>query len=168
MLEKNLNALMVIILTAVLWGALSIQLIVHEEPCPLCLLQRMGMLGMCFGALLNLRFGVRRTHYGLSLLAAAFGGFVALRHIALHACPGSPTFGIPFWGLSLYTWSALIHFIAIIYIAALMCLFDHQRDEIAKRPMNWWQQLAFGSTTLVALVNIFTTLQLCGLGDCEL
>ncbi|MCH9628140.1 MAG: Disulfide bond formation protein B [Chlamydiales bacterium] len=167
MTERNLNALMALILSCVLWGGFAFQFIEGEHPCVLCLLQRLGMLGVAFGALLNVKFGSRKAHYSLSLFSALFGGFVALRHIALHACPGTPIFGEPFWGLSLYTWSFIVFVSSVAYIALLMLIFDHQKEEFKFSRINWWGRLAFFSVFLVALTNIVTTLLQCGLGDCN-
>ena len=92
------------------------QLITHEDPCPLCLLERLGMIGIGVGALMNLRFGLRVEHLGLSLLAAFAGRLVSLRQIALHVCPEFPTFGSPVLGFDLYVWA--------LYRIYLLC-FGH-------------------------------------------
>src|SRR3990167_6458606 len=107
MVERNCNALMAIIISFVLLGAFGLQAFLHEIPCPLCLIQRLGMIAVATGALLNVRFGIRKLHYGISLLAALLGGFASLRQLLLHVCGLIPTFGQPFWGLSLYTWALL-------------------------------------------------------------
>ena len=167
MWERNLNALMALIIAGVLWGALCIQFFKHEEPCPLCLLQRLGMLGVAIGALMNVKFGTRQMHYGLSLISAIFGGFVALRHISLHICPGFPTFGHPFWGLSLYTWSFFVFVSSVAYIALLFLIFDHREEKVHPSRVTWFGHFSFILVFLVALTNIFTTLWQCGLSVCQ-
>jgi len=167
MLERHLNAFMATVISGVLWGALAIQFFKHEEPCPLCLLQRLGMLGVAAGILMNLKFGIRKAHYALALISALFGGFVALRHISLHICPGFPTFGHPFWGLSLYTWSFFVFASSIAYIALLLLIFDQKTDKKESIKRNWCDHLAFILVFLVTLTNIFTTLWKCGLGPCS-
>jgi disulfide bond formation protein DsbB len=166
MWERNLNTLMAILIAAVLWGALCIQFIKQETPCPLCFLQRLGMLGVAAGALMNVKFGPRKIHYGLSLLSTLFGGFVALRQIALHVCPQFPTFGHPFWGLSLYTWSFILFACSVAYIALLLIIFEQKTDREGPKRPNGWGHLAFALVFLVALTNIFTTLWQCGLTPC--
>lgn len=167
-LERHINALMALALSIVLWGAFSVQFFEQEYPCSLCLLQRLGMLGVALGALLNVKFGIRKSHYGLSLLSALLGGVVGLRQFALHVCPGFPTFGTPFWGLSLYTWSLVVFLCSIISIAFLLLVFDpEQADRVEGGNRPWWWQLAFLSVFLVAFTNIFTTFWQCGFGDCE-
>jgi disulfide bond formation protein DsbB len=167
MWERHLNALMAVILSGVISGALAIQFFLHEHPCPLCLLQRLGMLGIAMGALFNVKFGPQKMHYGLSLFAALSGGFVAARQIALHVCPGFPKFGIPVWGLSLYTWSFIVFISSVLYIAALLVIFNRKPIGNPTTKLNWWGYTAFGLVFIVALINIFTTLWQCGIGPCR-
>lgn len=166
MLERQLNALMAIIIACVIFGALGIQFFMHETPCSLCLMQRLGMIGVAIGALLNVRFGPRKSHYGLSMLSAVFGGFVALRQIALHVCPSFPTFGVPFWGLSLYTWSFIVFASSIAYIALLLLFFDRHHNLVTEQSSHWWGRLAFFLVFAVAFINIFSTFYQCGIGAC--
>jgi len=164
--ERNLNALVVIILSGVLLGAYGVQIFMHEQPCPLCLLQRLGMIGVAVGALLNIWFGVHMSHYGLSLLSALMGGLVALRQISLHVCPGFGEFGLPVLGLSLYTWSFIVFVCVVLSVALLLFLYDPaERQELSIR-LNGWCKLAFSLMFFVALANIITTLIQCGLGPC--
>ncbi|AZE48322.1 hypothetical protein C4K04_2650 [Pseudomonas chlororaphis] len=57
------------------------QLALQEIPCPLCLLQRVGMIAMGFGFLMNIRFGIRSVHYGVALLGALLTGVIASRQM---------------------------------------------------------------------------------------
>ena len=164
-LEQHLNALQIIIISLVLFGAFGMQYIFNEAPCPLCLLQRLGMLGVGVGALMNLRYGIQRKHYGISMLAAFFGGFVALRQILLHVCPGAPKFGMPFLGLSLYTWSFLIFVCSILLVAILMIVFK-EKAPVKSSKLVGWHKIAFLLLFLAAFTNILEAYGLCGLGAC--
>lgn len=164
--ERDLNALIVIILSGVLLGAFGVQFFMHETPCPLCLLQRLGMLGVAVGALLNVWFGVRPSHYGLMLLSALTGGFVALRQISLHVCPGFPEFGIPVLGLSLYTWSFFVFVCVTLAVALLLFLYDPKSSLESPPPLNVWSKTAFGLIFIIAIANILTTFLQCGFGPC--
>ncbi len=163
-MERNLNALLVLIISSILLGACAIQVFEDETPCPLCFLQRLGMFGVATGALMNCRFGRRALHYGLSLISALFGGAVALRQIALHICPGSPKFGLPFWGLNLYTWSFLVFACSVAYIALLLIFFD--RSKKSEGSMNAFGHLAFIAAFGLEIANIVTSLVICGWGTC--
>lgn len=164
MIERFLNAVIVLILSGVLLGAFGFQFIKHEEPCPLCLLQRLGMFGVGLGALLNVRFGIKMPHYGIILLSAFFGGFVALRQISLHVCPGFPLFGIPFWGLSLYTWSFLVFASTVLAVALL--LFLPKKPDSDKPALGMGEKSVILLFLLIALANAIATLFQCGLGPC--
>jgi disulfide bond formation protein DsbB len=125
-----------------------------QKKCEKC---GLGMLGVAFGALLNIKFGIRRSHYGLSLIAALFGGFAAIYQIALHACTGNSHWKL-FWGLNLYVWSLISFAGSVAYIGCLMLFFDRKNDDLEYSTANWWWgQLAFFSVFFVALANIFTT-----------
>ncbi len=76
--------------------ALGFQIFLHDLPCPLCMLQRIGFFGVTLGLLMNLRLGLHPSHYALSLLSALFTGFVALRQIALHVVPVLDPMGFHF------------------------------------------------------------------------
>lgn len=164
MLERFFNALIVVILSGVLLGAFGFQFIKHEEPCPLCLLQRLGMFGVGLGALLNLRFGIKMPHYGIMLLSAFFGGFVALRQISLHVCPTFPLFGVPFWGLSLYTWSFLVFASTVLAVALL--LFLPKKAEGEKPMLGIGEKSVIILFLVIAVANMIATLFQCGLGPC--
>lgn len=164
--EPNLNALVIVILAGVLLSAFGVQLFLHEQPCPLCLLQRLGMLGVATALMLNVRFGIYPSHYGLALLSSLFGGFVALRQISLHVCPGMPKFGMPVLGLSLYTWSFVIFVCCVLSVALLLFLYDPAKSK-KPQPINEWGIFAMGIILAVAAANIITTLLQCGLGICE-
>lgn len=164
--ERHLNALMAFILCCILLGAFGVQFIMHEEPCPLCMLQRLGMLGAANAALLNIWFGVRPVHYALALFCSLFGGFVALRQISLHVCPGFPEFGLPVLGLSLYTWSFLVFVCIVAGVAVLLSIYNPEKS---KQPFNltgWFKFVSY-LTLAIAFTNIITTFFQCGLGPCE-
>lgn len=165
--ERRLNILIILILSGVLLGAYGVQFFWHEEPCPLCMLQRLGMLGVATGLLLNVWFGVRMSHYAIALLSALMGGFVALRQIALHVCPGTPPFGFPVFGLSLYTWSFIVFVCCIWAIAFLLFLYDPKEESKEPLPIDLASQLAFGFIFFMTIANVITTLVQCGLGPCE-
>ena len=114
----TLNALGLYGVALVLAIAFGAQLWLHELPCPLCLLQRMQFAMLAIGPILNIRFGPRPSHYGISLLAALLGAAVAARQIFLHILPGDPGFGSALFGYHYYTWAFIGFTAAIVLIAA--------------------------------------------------
>jgi len=164
-LIRTLNALMIFVIMGVLLGAYYQQYFKHEVPCPLCILQRLAMIGICMGLLLNLRFGIKLKYYGLSFLSAIVGAIVAGRQICLHICPGFPIFGIPVFGLSLYTWSFLVFAFSIL--ALVVFLFLYSPDQTKKRSLNFFEHSAFFVIFILTTLNLFTTYKECGFGPCE-
>ncbi len=164
---RTLNALFVLVLGGVLIGGYMVQFLLHEQPCPLCMLQRLAMLGIACGPLLNLRFGMKPIHYGFSILCALFGDSVSLRHIALHICPGFPKFGEPIWGLSLYSWAFLVFACSLFAIAILLMMHTREIEEREHTGLNRLEKSAFALIVFLALANATTTFLSCGFGPCE-
>lgn len=161
---RTLNAAMALVLMGVLASAYYQQFSRSEQPCPLCMLQRLGMIGVAVGVLMNLRFGIRVQHYGLSLFSAFFGGFVSARQILLHVCPGFPIFGFPVLGISLYTWAFIVFLCCLIAIIGF--LFFYSPEDKLLRPMNFFEKFAFIVVVFLTLMNTVTTFSECGVGFC--
>jgi disulfide bond formation protein DsbB len=160
---RFLNALMIFVLVGILCSAYFQQFVKHEEPCPLCLLQRLGMIGVATGAFLNLRFGIRPFFYGLSMLSAIGGISVSIRQILLHICPGSPTFGIPVFGFGLYTWAFIAFACCFLGISFLLMLYQ---PTFKAAKMNFLEKTAAFALIFVTAANVITTFIECGLGPC--
>ena len=162
-LHRFFNALMIYTLCGILLSAYYQQFAKDEMPCPLCILQRLGMISAAFGALLNLKYGIKPYHYTISLFSAMIGASVSIRQILLHICPGSPTFGVPVLGLSLYTW-AFVAFICVLFATGLLLTFYH--DEVERPHMNWFESLACILLFGITLANLVTCYLECGFGPC--
>src|SRR5512133_4217916 len=130
-----LNALGLYAIALVLLAAFAAQLILHELPCPLCLLQRVLFAALAVGPMLNIRFGPRPSHYAMSLLAAVAGAVASTRQVLLHIMPGDAGYGSALLGYHYYTW-ALIGFIAAIVLLAAILLFDRQFEEDGTAPQS--------------------------------
>lgn len=165
--QKNLNALIIVTITGILLGAYGVQFFGHEDPCPLCMLQRLGMMSVAASLLLNIQFGIRMSHYALALLSSLMGGLVALRQISLHVCPGFPKFGFPVLGLSLYTWSFIVFVCCVLAVALLLFLYDPKDKPEGDQAINLWGKTAFVLILLVTIANIATTFMQCGWGPCQ-
>jgi disulfide bond formation protein DsbB len=167
-LSRTLNALFVLVVCGILLGAFGVQFVAGELPCPLCLLQRLAMLGVGFGAMLNVVYGSRPRHYGVALASAIFGGIVAGRHILLHILPGSEPYGSAFYGLHLYTWSFLA-FVGTGMVLSVMLMFDKPSVEAtdgSRTELGLLAKLALSLLIAIAAANFIGALLLCGLGTC--
>jgi disulfide bond formation protein DsbB len=89
--ERSLLVLLGLICVGLVAGALYLQYGLHEDPCPLCIIQRYFFLLIAIFALLGARFNSWRGVRLLEVLAAlsALGGIVtAARHVYVQANPG--------------------------------------------------------------------------------
>ncbi|OIN83065.1 disulfide bond formation DsbB family protein [Francisella sp. TX07-6608] len=141
-LIKALSSIELMGIAITIIAAFYFQFAMDELPCPLCLLQRLGLLAIGFGFLLNMRFNIRPSHYALSLLAAVFTSFVSLRQIALHIT-NPVRFGSRVLGIHMYSWVFAISMIAIIYIAIVMS--NPRQYELSHRP----QEIAQASNKIL-------------------
>ncbi len=168
---RKLNILFVFMICTPLIGAYSIQFFKGEFPCPLCLLQRLAMIGIACGALMNIRYGIRPMHYGICIISAMFGASVSIRQILLHIvpAPGNTGYGTPVMGIHLYTWALLI-FAATILILGVVFLFDSQfeskEETKTPRPVPLLGSIAFWLIFGITAANVCTTFLECGFGQC--
>ena len=164
----TLNALSLYAVALVLAAAFAAQFMLHELPCPLCLLQRILFATLAVGPILNIRFGPRPSHYAISLLAAMAGAVASTRQVLLHIMPGDAGYGSALLGYHYYSW-ALIGFVAAIVLLAAILLFDRQfADEGAAPPADGgaFAQIAVWLVIVLTVANVVTTLLECGPSAC--
>src|SRR5215475_10845273 len=134
-LAVTINALGLYAIAFVLAAAFAAQLILHELPCPLCLLQRIQFAMLAVGPILNVRFGPRPSHYAVSLLTAAAGAAFAMRQVLLHIMPGDPGYGSALLGYHYYTWAFIGFAVAIVLIGAMLRFDGQFKDDAAAQPL---------------------------------
>jgi disulfide bond formation protein DsbB len=164
----TLNALGLYALALVLAAAFAAQFMLHELPCPLCLLQRIMFATLAVGPILNVRFGPRPSHYAISLLAAVAGAAASTRQVLLHIMPGDAGYGSTLLGYHYYTWALIGFIVAIVLIAAVM-LFDRKfKVDHAVIPATGgaFAQTAVWLVIALTAANVVTTLLECGFGAC--
>ena len=159
----QLNALALLIITLILAGAFAEQIYFGELPCPLCLLQRVGLMTAGLGFMLNLRFGLHPMHYGVTVIAALVGMATSSRQVLLHIIPGGMGYGKVFFGLHLYTWS-LISFICILVGVGILLMISG--DNTVERKLTRWVKFVLALFFTVVLANLVSTLLECGLSAC--
>lgn len=160
-----LNVLGLLALSGTLGFAFADQLIAHDLPCPLCLLQRMAMFGVGIGLVLNIAVSHAPRHYGMMIVSAVLGMFIAMRQILLHIVPGTGAYGDLFLGLHFYTW-AFILFVGVIAAASLMLIVTSRWDGVRHIPVPFLGHAAIGVFLLLAIANVFGTTFECGMGAC--
>ena len=149
----------------VLVAAFAAQLLLHELPCPLCLLQRIMFALLAIGPVLNIRFGPRPSHYALSLLVAVGGAVVSTRQVLLHIMPGDPGYGTALLGYHYYTW-ALIGFVAAIALIAAVLTSDRQFEPAPQPVTGTMARVAVWLVIGLVTLNVASTFVECGLAAC--
>lgn len=170
-IARWINVLALFALIGVLAGSLHLQFGVGEQPCPLCLVQRSGMIAIAVGPIMNLLWGMKPAHYALSILGAVVGSAGSVRQILLHILPGDPGYGPAVLGWHLYTW-ALVTFVIAIVGCAFMLLWNKPFEVGDTGVLGQRNFLRFAA--LVGIVWVFIDLLAvgisvipeCGLGMC--
>ena len=164
----TLNALGLYAIALVLAAAFAAQLLLHELPCPLCLLQRILFAALAVGPILNIRFGPRPSHYALSLFAAIAGAVASTRQVLLHIMPGDAGYGSALLGYHYYTWALIGFFTAIVLLVSIL-LFDRQFDENATaQPVSdgVFARMAVWLVIGLTVLNVVSTILECGFAAC--
>ena len=102
--------LVMFVVAGILTAAMTLQYANGELPCPLCLLERVAMFGVCFGIMLNFRHGFSYQNTGFSLLFAIVLLVVAERQslLDIYPRPGHEYIGSAIFGIHMPVWSIII------------------------------------------------------------
>lgn len=163
--SRTLNALGLLAICAVLAYAFVDQLTKHDLPCPLCLLQRVGLVAVGFGLCLNVVYGPSPRHYGVMLLAALYGGGVSARQTLLHIVPGTGTYGEPFLGMHFYVWGVVVFFLVLVG-TGFMLLLDRPAAAGPRVRGGYLAPIALFLLLFLAAGNMVSAYLECGLGQC--
>lgn len=143
--------------------AFGFQFLLHELPCPLCLMQRLGVLAMGFGFLLNIHYRPAPGHYALVLLASIFTSFVAMRQILDHIVPGTGAYGAPFLGYHLYTWTFIFAMLMMLYTSLMLSIPGQYLSHTKPSPgIQRLSHLSFLIFLIVLLANGLSLYLECG------
>lgn len=157
------------VLILILLMAFGVQFAEGEPPCPLCVLQRIGLM-LCALGPLYLLIGQRdgevavrdvATAGGIGILAGLFGVAASTRQVLLHILPNDPGFGAPVLGLHLYTW-CLIAFLAHIAASGVMLIGTAWLSDRRIAPWRYTGATA-AALALVIVLNIFSVIAEAGL-----
>ena len=168
---KFLNAYACLLICVVLIIAQTMQYFLNELPCPLCLFQRVGFIGIAAGFLLNCYDRPKQLYYFVSVLSALLTFSVGLRQVLLHIVPNTGVYGSTFLGLHLYTWSVILSSMMLLLMTGLILISPQQFNEAkanktkARKPYLFFQGL-FVLLVLLILSNTVITFGICGLGVC--
>ena len=132
-----------------------------DSPCVMCWEQRIGMALIALIGLFVLRYGPRPKYVGLSILVAAYGIFMGLRHTALHAARDiGQGFSLEILGAHTYTWAVFIFWVSVVLMGALL-LAVRERDLGGSirtlRPLDRLAAIAFLVVMAANLVQAFVS-----------
>lgn len=166
--------LVMLVIAGILTAAMTLQYAKGELPCPLCLLERVAMLGVCFGIILNFRSGFSYQNTGFSLLSAILLLVIAVRQslLDIYPRPGHEYIGSPIFGIHLPVWSIIIALALLIAYAIKLAILGGdeylRQAEVAEFPVI--RRLASALSIyiiLICVVNLISVLLQCGLGECH-
>lgn len=154
----------------ILLTAILLQYYLHEIPCPLCLLQRIGMLLIAVSLSFNLRIKRRIVHYMMANMAALLTAIMSLRQILLHINdPIGQGYGDILLGYHLYTWVFIITLLIIVYNSVVCCFSAQYSHESLYFQGKGGKYIVGGLLCLlivVAIINACGVYFECGLSQC--
>ncbi|GAA5100606.1 disulfide bond formation protein B [Bartonella acomydis] len=161
-----MNTLGLMGLSIVLIVAFYYQLVKFELPCPLCLLQRVGLMLAGCGFLLNIHYKVKNAHYGMVILGCMVTSVVAARQVFLHITPDDLGYGSTFFGLHFYTWTLIISVLCIIAVSLMMILSELASKFTMFSPFPVFSKVASFLFVFLIGANLVSTILECGGGQC--
>lgn len=166
--------LMMAVIAGILTTAMFLQYVRGEVPCPLCLLQRVALFGVCFGIMQNFRNGFSWQNTGFSLLSVVFLLVVSARQTLLdiYPRPGHEYIGSAVLGLHMPVWSVIIAVLLLVAYAAKMAVLGGRSDVFQARVESFplLNRLAGALSIYVlvlAAVNFVSVMLQCGLEECH-
>lgn len=152
------------VLCIIIATSMGLQFILHELPCPLCLLQRAGLIVIALALAFNLKFGRQARHYGFVIIASLLTGAMAIRQVLLHIVPGTGSYGFPVFGFSLYVWMVVITCAVLVY-SAFILIVTNAKQETIPTP-RFLCNITLGTIVLLAALNTVLVLFECGWHNC--
>lgn len=166
--------LVMLVIAGILTAAMTLQYAKGELPCPLCLLERLAMFGVCFGIMLNFRRGFSYQNTGFSLLSAIFLLIVSVRQslLDIYPRPGHEYIGSPVFGIHLPVWSIIIALTILLAYALKMAIVggDEYLQSASIEEFPLLRRIAAALSVYVVLlcaVNLVSVVIQCGLGQCH-
>lgn len=162
------------VIAGILTAAMTMQYARGELPCPLCLLERVALFGVCFGIMQNFRHGFSYQNTGYSLLFAIFLLIVSVRQTLLdiYPRPGHEYIGSAIFGIHMPVWSIIIALMILIAYAVKLAVLggDEYLREARVDDYPLVRKLADALSIyviLLCLINFVSVVLQCGFGECH-
>ncbi|MBX9710997.1 MAG: disulfide bond formation protein B [Xanthobacteraceae bacterium] len=162
---------MMLVMAAILTAGMVLQFKGGEIPCPLCLLQRVAMFGICFGIIVHFRDGASARNDGLSMLFALFLLIVSGRQTLLNIYPrpGHAYVGSAVLGLHMPVWSMMIAVAVLLAYAIKLAVLggDGLRYDRRLQVLSGAASLLSAYVIALCAINFVSVILQCGLGACH-
>jgi disulfide bond formation protein DsbB len=161
---------MMLVIAGILTFAMILQYRDGEIPCPLCLLQRVAMFGVCIGIILHFRGGYSARNDGISMLFALFLLIVSARQTLLDIVPrpGHSYIGSTIFGIHMPVWSVIIAVaILLAFAIKMLVLGGDLRDGEKPRLFSGATKLLSGYVVAICAINFISVILQCGLDACH-
>jgi disulfide bond formation protein DsbB len=162
---------MMLTVAAILTTAMILQYYGGEIPCPLCLLQRVAMFGVCFGIILHFRYGYSARNAGFCMLFALLLLIVSVRQTLLdiYPRPGHSYIGSSILGLHMPVWSVIIAVAILLAFAIELAVLGGERLQDAQPSLIPGRVARLLSLYVIAicLINFASVILQCGIGACH-
>jgi disulfide bond formation protein DsbB len=162
---------MMLTISAILTMAMVLQYYGGEIPCPLCLLQRVAMFGVCFGIILHFRHGYSARNDGFGMLFALLLLIISARQTLLdiYPRPGHSYIGSAILGLHMPVWSVVIAAAILTAFAIKFAVLggDDLRDSQPSPTLGRLARLLSLYVVAICLINFASVIVQCGAGACH-
>ena len=166
--------LVMFVIAGILTAAMTLQYVNGELPCPLCLLERVAMLGVCFGIMLNFRRGFSYQNTGFSLLFAIVLLVISVRQslLDIYPRPGHEYIGSAIFGIHMPVWSIIIALALLIAYAIKLAILggdEYLREaDVSEFPaIRRIADILSIYVIAICLINLVSVVLQCGFGECH-
>ena len=174
MLNYIYLVLVMFVIAGILTAAMTLQYTKGELPCPLCLLERFAMLGVCFGIMINFRRGFSYQNTGFSLLSAIFLLVCSVRQTLLdiYPRPGHEYIGSAIFGIHMPVWSSIIALTILTAYVIKMTIIGGDEGLTATSVEEFpvvrrIADILSAYVVMVCVINLVSVVVQCGLGECH-
>ncbi len=165
---------MLYVIAAIIIAAMAYQYLNGEIPCPLCLLQRLALFGVCFGIIMNFRVGYSDRNAGWSVLFTLFLLVVSVRQTLINIYPreGHAYVGSAVFGIHMPVWCVLIATAILIAFGLKLTILGGDGQFAGRKPQGVLGKFATAGMALVLVlvlctINFASVVVQCGLDSCH-
>jgi disulfide bond formation protein DsbB len=166
--------LVMLVIAGILTAAMTLQYANGELPCPLCLLERVAMLGVCFGIMLSFRHGFSYQNTGFSLLFAIVLLIVSVRQslLDIYPRPGHEYIGSAIFGIHMPVWSIIVALTLLTAYAIKLAILggdEYLREaDVGEFPViRKIADVLSIYVIVICLINFVSVILQCGFGECH-